>query len=288
MHHKKGPRKDYFAWQCKTDGSIIDSSSASDGEEWLATSLFLASNRWGDGDGIFNYKAEAQKILDAMLNKIPESDNESDITNMFNIKEKMVVFVPNGAADKFTDPYYHFPHYYELWAKWADKNNDFWAACAEKSRAFWKLNIHPKTGLASDYAKFDGTPYESQWGGNHDEFRYDAWRVGMNIALDYIWFAKDPWQIEQSNRMLNFFYSQGIDTYASLYTVDGKVIPSDHSIGLVAMNAAAALAATIEQRREFVEAFWNAQIPEGIYRYYDGTLYMLAMLLVSGNFKIYK
>jgi oligosaccharide reducing-end xylanase len=288
MQYKNGPREGYFAWQCKADGSVIDSSSASDGEEWFATSLFLASKRWGDGEGIFNYKVEAQRILDAMLNKIPESDNENDVTNMFNKKKKMVVFVPNGVADKFTDPYYHFPHFYELWARWANKNNEFWAACAETSRGFWKLNIHPETGLASDYAKFDGIPYESKWGGNHDDFRYDAWRVAMNIAMDYVWFAKDPWQVEQSNRLLKFFYSKGIDTYKSLYTLDGKALPSDHSIGLVAMNAVAALAADMEQRKEFVEALWNAEIPVGRARYFDGTLYMLGILQVSGNFRIYK
>jgi len=288
MHHKKGPRKDYFAWQCRTDGGIIDSSSASDGEEWFATCLFMASNRWGDDDGIYNYRVEAQKILDAMLSKITKSDNENEITNMFNMKEKMVVFVPNGLADNFTDPYYHFPHYYELWARWADKNNDFWAACAEKSREFWKLNIHPKTGLSSNYAKFDGTPYDAPWGGNHNDFRHDAWRVAMNIALDHVWFNKDPWQVEQSNRLLNFFYAQGIDTYGSLYTVDGKVLSKEHSTGLVAMNAVAAMAADIQQRKEFVKALWNAQVPDGEGRYFDGTLYMLAMLQVSGNFKIYK
>ncbi|HSL42474.1 MAG TPA: hypothetical protein VK897_03515 [Anaerolineales bacterium] len=36
-----------------------------------------------------------------------------------------------------------------------------------------------------------------------------------------------------------------------------------------------------------VQALWEAQIPSGKWRYYDGMLYMLGMLHVRGNFKIY-
>lgn len=286
MQHKSGQRKDYFAWHCKTNGEIIDSNSASDGEEWFVTSLFLASARWGDGEGIYNYKYEAQKILDAMLSKVDSSDDRRIVTNMFNKKEKQVVFVPAGEADDFTDPSYHVPHFYELWAMFADKNNQFWCDVAKVSRGFLKKAVHPKTGLAPDYAKFDGTPYDP-WGvGNHN-FQYDAWRVAMNVAVDYLWFGKDEWAIEQSNRLLNFFYSKGIKNYPDLYKLDGTPLSSNRSAGLISMNAVAALASTNQNKKEFVEELWNLSVPDGQGRYYDGVLYMLALLQVSGNFKIY-
>jgi oligosaccharide reducing-end xylanase len=109
----------------------------------------------------------------------------------------------------------------------------------------------------------------------------------MNVALDYAWFAKDPWAVAQSNKLLNFFHSQGIGKYGSLYALDGRRLSENHSVGLVAMNAVACLASTNENRREFVEELWNTPVPSGPGRYYDGLLYMLAMLQVSGNFKIY-
>jgi len=56
---------------------------------------------------------------------------------------------------------------------------------------------------------------------------------------------------------------------------------------LVAMNAVAALAATHPQRKEFVAELWNMAVPAGDGRYYDGLLYLLALLQVSGNFRIY-
>lgn len=287
MQHQSGLHKDYFAWHCRADGTKISENSASDGEVWFVMTLFFASARWGDGEGIFNYRHEAQKILDAMLNKVEYSDERNVVTNMFNKKNKQVVFVPSGEADDFTDPSYHVPHYYELWALWADKENSFWKDAADTSRSFLKRAVHPLTGLAPDYANFDGTPID-RWGGGHDKFQYDAWRVAMNVAVDYLWFTKDEWAVEQSNRLLNFFYSQGIKDYGSLYTLDGKVLFFDHSEGLVAMNAVAALASDLEIREEFVRELWELKMPTGHYRYYNGLLTMLGLLQVSGNFRIYE
>ena len=70
--------------------------------------------------------------------------------------------------------------------------------------------------------------------------------------------------------------------------MDGKPLSKDRSPGLLAMNAVAALASTNENRKEFVQELWNLSIPSGLYRYYDGLLYMLALLQVSGNFKIFR
>jgi len=53
------------------------------------------------------------------------------------------------------------------------------------------------------------------------------------------------------------------------------------------MAAVAALAADPERGKPFVQALWDSQIPSGKWRYYDGMLYMLGFLHVSGNFRIY-
>lgn len=287
MQHQEGPSKGFFAWHCTPEGEKLSISAASDGEEWIVTALFFASHRWGDGPGILNYRAEAQAILDAMLSKEPESDLQAVITNMFSREHKQVVFVPNGEADGFTDPSYHLPHYYELWARWADKENEFWREAAIVSRGFLKKAAHPGTGLTPDYANFDGTATDAPWGGGHDAFRFDAWRTAMNVAVDWIWFARDEWAIEQSNRLLDFFHSEGLERYANQYTLVGKPLSAERSPGLIAMNSVAALAATTPLRTEFVRAVWEQPVPDGPGRYYDGLLHMLALLQLSGNFRIY-
>ena len=285
MHFNSGPHKGFFAWHCKPDGTVLDSNSASDGEQWFAMALFLASNRWGSGKGIFNYAKQAQDILNTMLHK-ESQPGHGNVTDMFNKKKKLVVFVPTERANKFTDPSYQLPAYYELWARWADRDNNFWREAGVSSREFLKNAANKKTGLCPDYAQFDGKPVRS-WFGGHQDFRYDAWRVGMNVAVDHVWFDQDEWEVKECNRLLDFFYSQGIDQYGDQYAIDGKELSSQRGDGLIAMNGAAALASTSLHRKDFVKALWDMKVPTGKYRYYGGMLYMLAMLQVSGNFRIY-
>lgn len=283
MYQSDGPYKGYFAWHCTPDGEQLDANPASDGEEWFVMALLFAAARWGNGDGIFNYQAEAQAILDTMLHM--SETNSILATNMFDPQAKQVVFVPRlGPLSTFTDPSYHLPAYYELWSRWAERDNSFWADAAQASRGFWKKAAHPQTGLMPDYAEFTGEPHGTD---EHKDFRFDAFRVASNVAVDYTWFAADPWAVEQSNRLLEFFYSQGIDQYVNQYSLDGEPLSNDRSPGLMAMNAVAALAATTDKAPEFVAALWDTPIPTGRWRYYDGMLYLLALLHTSGNFRIY-
>jgi oligosaccharide reducing-end xylanase len=264
------------------DGKKLDTVAASDGEEAFVTALFFASARWGDGGGDFNYRQQAQAILDSMRTKTAEKNGVA--TDMFDPQQKQVVFVPNAWGAAFTDPSYHLPAFYELWARWADKDHQFWLDAARASRLFFHQAANPTTGLMPDYANFDGTPATSD---EHKDFRFDAWRTLSNVAVDYAWFGADPWQVEQSNRVLTFLASQGMASYPNQYSLEGKPLSSIHSTGLAAMAAVAALAADRDIGEPFVRALWDTSIPSGKWRYYDGMLYMLAMLHVSGGFHIY-
>ncbi len=279
MYHKDGERKGYFAWQCGKDGSKKDQNPAPDGEEYFATSLFFASARWGDGEGIYDYRAEAQKILDEVMSR---SDGGGGVVNMFNSTHKMVVFVPYGNSATHTDPSYHLPAFYEVWAELADKNNEFWSEAAEVSREYFKKATNETTGLGPDYSEFDGTPNKT---GNHADFRFDAWRIAANIACDYAWWAKDSWATTHADRIQAFLGSHGVNSYGNQWEITGKQLDKDHSPGLVAMNATASLAASKSIAWDFVEDFWNISPTTGKYRYYDGCLYMMGLLHCSGKFR---
>ena len=281
MYHADGPFAGYFAWHCAYDGRQLDPGPASDGEEWFAMALFFAAHRWGNGKDLGNYEAEAQALLRTMLHKGDQGG--STVTGMFDRRTKQVVFVPHGEGSTFTDPSYHLPAFYELWVRWAQDDRAFWAEAAVTSRAFFRTAAHPRTGLMPDYANFDGSPHVRR---GHEDFRYDAWRTLANVALDHAWFAADSWQVEQSNRVLAFLASQGPNC-PNRFTLDGKPLSADSSPGLFAMAAVAALAADSTVGRPFVQRLWDAPIPSGQYRYYDGLLYLLALLQVSGQFQIH-
>lgn len=293
MQRKPGDeREGYFSWQLNPDGTLKDvtGNPASDGEEYFIMALMFASNRWGNGDGIYNYEAEADYIIKNCFNKPMEEYPYSGITNLFDMTEKQITFVPYADAAKFTDPSYHLPAFYELWGRWAKEHKQDFLDFAAKSREMFPKFANEKTGLMPDYAYYDGRPHEHY---EHKDFRYDAWRCIMNMAVDFSWFR--PEGVDYTalvNRQHNFLatVNGGVPNYYSVYTLDGQQIygKTDHSPGLVACNATGALASNQKVAWEFIDDFMATAIPTGKYRYYDGLLYYLNFLHVSGNFRIWK
>lgn len=298
MYHAdpKHPGFSYFSWQMHPDGTAMDENPAPDAEEYFATALLFASNRWGNGKGIYDYKKEAFGILDAMKNRKPitgpvnKDKRKTTLHSLFNTEHKMVRFTPD--ADNFakngdhTDPSYHLPAFYDLWAAWGpEADRAFWAEAAKASRDYFVKTTHPKTGLAPDYANFDGTPKGASWDAGTANFRQDAFRTAMNWSVDAAWWAKDPRQTELSDRLLAFFEAQG-PKYKGNFTLEGKPIVDYDSLGLVAANAVAALAATHPRAWRFVEELYQREAPTGKWRYYDGMLYTMSLLHLSGKFRI--
>lgn len=296
MQHQEGLLKGYFAWSCQTDGTRNAQGPASDGELYYVTSLIFASNRWGNSTGI-NYLAEAQNILNCSMQKI----GMERVAPLINLEHQLITFTPDPFGGRFTDPSYHIPAFYEVWARWAeDGRSEFWRVCARKSREYLHKSIHPVTGLNPDYNNYDGTLLGSKRVIG-DAFRFDSWRVPMNIALDYSWACADrKWQQEYGNKIQNFFYSQGIDSFVDQYNVDGTTVTEllgaggykklRHSLGLVATTAAVSLVCTHDKSREFVDRLWNAKhVPydDGYFdAYYDGLLRLFAFMHLSGNYRI--
>jgi oligosaccharide reducing-end xylanase len=289
------PSYGYFSWSMKTDGTPNSESPAPDGEEYWTMALYFAANRWVNGKGIYDYKAEADRLLDNMKNRkvIDGPTNRAPETGgpEFNPEYKMVRFTPNQRRPDHTDPSYHLPAFYELWARWGPAaDRAFWAEAAKASRDFFQKTTNPQTGLAPNYANFDGTPVAMF--GRGSNFAADAWRTAANWSVDWSWWAADPREPQLSDRIQAFFESQGVDTYGSNWTLDGKpagptAATPGHDTALVATNAVASLAATDPRAKKFVEALWNTAIPSGLMRYYDGMWYMMGLLHCSGEFRIW-
>jgi oligosaccharide reducing-end xylanase len=296
MQHQGGARDGYFAWSVEPKtGKHNWEGSASDGELYFVTDLLFASNRWGNRSGI-DYYAEARRILDAMWSK----DGTEGIRNVINVEHKQITFVPDDFGYHWTDPSYHLPAFFEIWAEFArDGREQFYRDCADTARMFLHRACHPVTGLNADATEFSGVP--RQRGFRPNAFRFDSWRVPMNIAMDYSWYAKDKeWQQDYSTRIQNFLFCRGIDTFEDQFNLDGTlpdwILPAGgyrtlhHSLGLVSTAAAASLMGTRAKSWKFVDALWNATLQpyeDGYFDpYYDGLLYLFSLMHLSGNYRI--
>ncbi len=295
MWMEDGESEGYFAWSCDPGGARNAQGAAPDGEEFFAMSLFFASHRWGDGEGIFHYTAQAKKILRACLHK---GENGRPGAPMWNRSNRQILFVPGS---DFTDPSYHLPHFYELFALWADEEDrDFFKEAAAASRKYLKLACHPETGMSPEYGEFDGSPMRRRlpWTTErHDWFYSDSYRTAANIGLDYEWFGKDEGQCEAPEKLLCFLDARWDANPFQIYETDGTALgePALHPAGLQAAAAQGALAILGRSRDEnniriaekWVLRFFDMPLREGSRRYYDNCLHFFAFLALSGKYRIW-
>lgn len=282
MQNTTGPRRGYFAWKVENiePYAPYDSNPAPDGEEYFVTSLLFAANRWGSDTGIFDYQAQADSLLDIML----DADRGDAMLPLIHPERRQILFSPAQVDDPYTDPSYHLPAFYRVWDALASDNRDgYFAAMAESSWALFRNASHETTGLFPDYSTFDGEPKATSFNANSHKFSSDAHRVGSNIGFSWAWFMDDTSAMRLVKTELAFFASQG--SYKAQYTLDGTADVSYGATSLLAANAAAVLASDRASDWSFVDALWKASTATGEWRYYNGLVQMINLLHVSGKFK---
>ncbi|GAA3765433.1 glycosyl hydrolase family 8 [Terriglobus aquaticus] len=308
------PSAGYYAWSMNSDGTPRSDGPAPDGEEYFAMSLLFAAHRWGNGSGLYDYQAQAERILRIMRHhpvvtatgpfRIHPADppfvprgrdgkpfppRSTTVGPMVDEAHSMIVFVPSAGGNTFSDPSYHLPHFYQLWAMWGPpEDREFWRRAATVSRNYFVAVTGPNTGLSADYTNFDGSPHRTPFNPHSADFSYDSWRTASNWAVDQAWFEANPNAQVLSDRIQSFLTSQGIHTFADQYTLSGTPLSTRHSPGMVATTATSGLAAShTAARAAFLAELWNTSVPSGEQRYYDGLLYFISMLHTTGNFRIW-
>jgi len=230
-----------IAWHCTTSGSKLSNGGAPDGEEYMATALIFAENRWGD-TGKFDYANEARWVLDIVR------------TKYFHTDPHLVKFVANSNN---TDPSYILPAFYQVWACFDPENSDFWNEAITDGREYFHVGVNGQ-GVC---------PYQSSWdGSNPQAANSDSLRCVMNLMMDHNFFAGDPWQTE---------------TYAPMYAAS----QGNASAPGYYCNATLGFGLPESEGKAFVDRLWSANVPNS--DYWGGVLYMLSLLHVSGNFKLY-
>ncbi len=281
MLMKSGPGAGYFRWSVHTDGSTNSEGPAPDGEEYFAMALFMASARWGDGKGSFDYSSRAREILRHCVHQhelVPGGQP------MWEPENKYIRFIPEM---KISDPSYHLPHFYELFALKADeKDRPFWKQAAEASRKYIEISAHPKTGLSPEYADYSGKTvlmFRKPW-----VYYSDAYRVAENIALDRVWFGSEPALDAVETRIQDFFAGQDMEDLRA-YELDGtpQSEPAMHPVAIKAILGAASIGSSSASRIRFLKQFAEMPLRKGVRRYYDNCLYFFCLLMLTGNYRIY-
>ncbi|MEO6603475.1 MAG: glycosyl hydrolase family 8 [Polyangiaceae bacterium] len=276
LEQATGPGRGYFNSICDDMTPCLDPY----GMQQFVTALLFAHGRWGSTTAA-PYGSQALKLLALLKDKETENGGViSNVTSVFDATTALAREQPSLAMAGYTRSSLQMPGTYELWAQ--ASGDPFWARAAAASRALLVASADPTTGLWPMRNYFDGSAATG-----FDSYRSQAFRTQINLALDAAWGGGRADQTAIANRVLAFFTKQGLNTYGAAYSIDGTVLDSAREAGLVSVNGALASAGTVTNRTAFVNAVWSQAIPNRSIRYYDGILYLMSVLVLSGQYRIY-
>ena len=279
-----GAASGYFNSTCDDTTACLDPY----GMEQFVTALLFAHDLWGSS-AAKPYGTEALQLMSQLRNKEAENGGVvDDITSVFDASTALPFEQPTASYTFYTRNSLQMPAEFELWAQ--ASGDPFWKRAADAARVGLVASADAKTGLWPLHNQFDGTPVAGA------DFRSASYRTLFNVALDSAWgfgsAAQNTAQTEVADRLLGFFHGIGVAKYGAIYNLDGTATDATREAGLVAANGALAQAATPgaakagETRFDFVSAAWNETVPIGQTRYFDGILYLMSMLVLSGQYQV--
>ena len=269
----------YFSWQANRDGSTRDQGNAPDGEIYFMMALLFAANRWDDA----NYMKDAQTILKACW--------KGNGGSLYSEQSYIATFQPTDGNNTWGDASYSLPAFVDLFSRWSDTNNDKWLKATKATRDHIYNSANPQSGLCSDYSNFDGTPHYA-FSDNSTKYAFDAIRCPMNYGMDSYLFGVDMQRQTKIAKVLTDFFEK--DKYQhGHFNWDGTSGYGSFTIGQAGANAVATYALLEEDDykdkvKTVLQKAWDSKPIVGSQRYYDGLVHYLAMLHLTGHFKIWK
>jgi oligosaccharide reducing-end xylanase len=177
-------------------------------------------------------------------------------TKYFNSQYHLVKFVSSSSN---VDPSYVLPAFYEVWACFDTKNADFWTQSATAGRDYMQ-KVVDSNGVCPYQASMTAT--------NPQGANADSTRCVVNLMMDWYLFGKDTWQKDT--------YATKFGSYSSSRNNGGAAVGCNSTLGF---------ALPASSGKAFVDKLWSTSVPSR--NYWDGVLYMLGMVHVSGNFHIW-
>ena len=253
-----------MTWHLSSSGSVVESGSASDGDEDMAWALLMASDQWPDNT---SYLTDAKTLIDNIFFNEIGSDNR---------------FMPGDTwgADPTLFPDYFSPAYYRAFAR-ASQNNAWVSQVIEKGYATLAAQTGTD-GLVPDNIN-------AAAGKMKPNYTYDACRTPWRIGLDYC-FNNEPRALTYLMKIGAFFNGAngGPSSAAAIgdgYTPTGSQTSGNHNMAFIGPAGIAGMAGF----QTLLDGAFNygATNNGNDTSYFPQSLRVLSMLMMSGNFLDY-
>jgi endo-1,4-beta-D-glucanase Y len=283
--HPSGRSKYLMAWAQYANGKNVDNTSATDGDMDIAYSLLLADKQWGSNGGI-NYRVEARAMINAIM--------------QYEINHTTWSVLLSDALEPESKDYFdmrssdfmpaHFKAFYTAtndyrWSKVINLNYKLFSTLQK--------NYSPDAGLLPDFIvhinkkakpappNFLESPYDGF-------YNYNACRVPWRIATDYLLNGDirakaiagkiNSWIRETTNN----------NTYnlSAGYTLAGNDIKGRYFEALSFVAPFGVSAMVNKKNQPWLNNVWDylTAFKMKDYDYYDNSIKLLDMIILSANY----
>jgi len=284
--HPSSGDPDLMGWQQVT-GCLNSSSgeySATDGDLDIALALLMADRQWGSL-GAINYRAEALKVIQAIL------DHETDATDHTVLLGNFAI--PGNSLYAGTRSSDFMPEHFRAFG--AALNPTAWQAIVDKTYAIvaaMQKNYSPATGLLPEFidqAATNPVPAQPGFLGSSapQDYGYNACRDPWRLSLDYLLYG-EPRAKTAVQAMTNWIRtSTGGDPRKIMagYALDGTAVGSEANA--LAFTAPFAVAAMLDSSNwVWLNALYDDVVatPFSTTNYYGTTIKALTLVVLSGNY----
>jgi len=283
--HQDKRSKYLMAWAQYTNGKSSDATSATDGDMDIAYSLLLADTQWGS-KGPINYLQAARD----MIREIMQLDINRQTWSVLlcdGIERESRDYFDMRSSDFMPS---HFKEF-------ANVTHDFrWNKVTDADYKLFtgmQASYSPDAGLIPDFIvninkKAKPAPprfLESKYDGNYN---YNACRDPWRIATDYLLTGdrRSKAIVDKINRWIRGTTDNDTYNLAAGYTLKGDDIRG-RNFEALSFVAPFAVSAMVDKKNQvWLNKVWDYMITFKLkdFDYYDNTIKLLDMIIVSGNY----
>lgn len=282
--HPSGQSDDLMAWAQDADcKDVMGDGSAADGDLDIAYALLLADAQWGSTSSI-DYLAEGKEVIAAILAKETAAQNFVQIGSW-------VTTDPRADGTRSSDL---IPSYFRAYNVASGEMR--WSSAVDKAYALVghiQDGVAKDSGLLPDFIVDADTdapvPAPASWlEGAHDgHYNYNAcrdpWRIGTDYLLHGEVRARDA--VRKMNAFIRQVTSDDPTKIADGYDLQGKAYGGNAGPAFVGPFVVSAMIEPESgSNQSFLNAAWDHLLSKDEQTYYNDSLKLATMLVVSGNF----
>jgi endo-1,4-beta-D-glucanase Y len=283
--HPSNRGKNLMAWAQNTRGKNLDETSATDGDMDIAYSLLLADKQWGNS-GPINYLQQAKNMIaDIMQYEINHKTWAVILSNAIEADSKDYFDTRSSDFMPANFKAFEYATHDTRWSQVVDKGY--------KLFSYMQDEYSPDAGLVPDFIiHINKKPQpahphylESAYDGYYN---YNACRVPWRVATDYLLSgdARSKAFVQKINSWIRETTSNNTYNLSAGYTLAGNDIKGRYFEALSFITPFAVSAMVDKNNQQWLNHVWDYTMHFKLkdFDYYDNTIKLLNMIIISGNY----